>query len=374
MDQQAAIPGVALGSLGGTIAMAHCGNGQGVSPALAADDLLVAVPEIAAVAAVRAQAIANEPSPHLTFAHVRDAFRFATEQVGAGAVGVVLTHGTDTLEETAFALDLLWDRPEPLIITGAMRNPDQPGADGPANLLAAITAAASPHARGLGVLVVTNDEIHAARYVAKADTSAVHAFCSPGWGPLGRIIEGRVHIGFRPAVRPHVLPHFIPQALASAEPHARTTPAASTPYSARTTAMAQAAGNTPMNIPIIELGLGDDGAYLADLVPCVRAVIINAPGGGHMSPAAATYCTALVEAGKPVILATRTGQGSTLECTYGYAGGEIDLARRGMIFAGYLRARQARILAHLLLAAGGTASDLNRAYTAWGSTSSVTTV
>ncbi len=348
------LPRIAVGALGGTIAMVRRGDDQGVSPALAADDLVAAVPEIATVATVHTQTISNEPSPHLTFTHVYDAFCFATEQVEAGAVGVVLTHGTDTLEETAFALDLLWNRPEPLIITGAMRNPDQPGADGPANLLGAVMTALSPHARDLGVLVVANDEVHASRHVAKTDTSAVQAFCSPGWGPLGRIIEGRVQIAFRPAAKSGVLPSFLTQPCAA-------------------TTMAHAAADTPVNIPIIELGLGDDGAYLPNLSQSGRAVIINAPGGGHMSPAAAERCIALVDAGAPVIIATRTGQGPTLNHTYGYVGGEIDLARRGMIFAGHLRARQARILAHMFLASGGTPAALSRAYAVWGSAGFTTT-
>ena len=86
-------------------------------------------------------------------------WRLLVRAVDDGAVGVVLTHGTDTLEETAYFLDLLWDREEPLVVTGAMRSPNLPGADGPANLLSAVVAASSEEARGLGVLVVLDDTV-----------------------------------------------------------------------------------------------------------------------------------------------------------------------------------------------------------------------
>src|SRR6185437_9696095 len=121
-----------------------------------------------------------------------------------GSAGIVITQGTDTIEETAFALDLLWAGHAPIVITGAMRNPSLPGADGPANLLAAVQVAASPTARGLGALVVFNDEIHAARFVSKTHTARLSAFRSRTVGPIGWLSEGRPVIAAAPLGRFHL--------------------------------------------------------------------------------------------------------------------------------------------------------------------------
>ena len=107
-----------------------------------------------------------------------------------GAHGVVVTQGTDTMEETAFLVDCLWDDDAPFVFTGAMRNPTLPGADGPANLTAAIRTAAVDAARGRGAMVVFNDEIHAARFVRKTHSTSPAAFRSPDAGPIGHVVEG----------------------------------------------------------------------------------------------------------------------------------------------------------------------------------------
>jgi len=138
-----------------------------------------------------AESLLQLPSASLSFDHLLECLRWAEAKVDAGAVGVVLTQGTDTLEETAFFLDLYWDRPQPLILTGAMRTPAAVSADGPGNLLAAVQTAIAPGSRGRGVLVVMNDTIHAARWVSKADALSLHAFVSPDGGAAGRLVEGR---------------------------------------------------------------------------------------------------------------------------------------------------------------------------------------
>lgn len=154
---------ISIGTLGGTIAMVEGGSGGGVVPTLTADALIAAVPQIRNYAQIKAQSLFQLPSPSLKFRHGLEVIGWAENEVKSGADGIVLTQGTDTLEEMAFLLDLLWEHPQPLVLTGAMRSPRAPGADGPANLVAAVLTAASRLSRERGVLVAMNDTIHAAR-------------------------------------------------------------------------------------------------------------------------------------------------------------------------------------------------------------------
>lgn len=313
-------PIVAVGALGGTIAMTPSEPGKPVAPGLSAEQLIEAVPELREIAEVRAESIRNLPSPSIMVEHVRAALDFARASVDAGAAGVILTHGTDTLEETAYLLDLVWDREEPLVVTGAMRSPTQPGADGAANLLASVVTACSADARGLGVVTVLDGTVHLARLVTKSDSTAVSTFQSLGWGPVGRVEEGELRLMMRPARMFDPLP--VP-----------------------------AAG--PIRIPIVESPFADDGEWvsaIASMAP--RALVIDGSGAGHVSEEARNAIVRLREDGMIVVVATRTGSGTTLERTYGYPGSEVDLLEQGVLMAGYLSARKARLLVHVLLEAG----------------------
>ena len=181
-------------SLGGTIS-ATKGEGPGVAPALTGEELVGMVPEISSVAEVEAAQLRKVAGSELT---LEDAISLAREvEAHPERVGIVVTQGTDSIEETAFALDLLVDREAPLVVTGAMRDPTLPGADGPANLLAAVRVAAGEEARGFGVVVVMNDEIHAARFVRKAHAQNPAAFSSAPAGPVGYLYEGRPRVVVR---------------------------------------------------------------------------------------------------------------------------------------------------------------------------------
>jgi L-asparaginase len=134
---------------------------------------------------------ANSPaSPSLTPGNLVDVARTIEEGFASGFDGAVVIQGTDTIEESAFILDLLIGGEKPVVVTGAMRGADAPGADGPANLLAAARVATAPEARGLGTLAVLNYDIHAARFVQKSHTTLPSAFSSPLVGPLGAVVEG----------------------------------------------------------------------------------------------------------------------------------------------------------------------------------------
>jgi L-asparaginase len=193
-------PSIAVGALGGTICMTADNADAGALPCLSAQQLVTAVPGLADIAQIHAETLLQLPSPSLTLAHVLDSLAWAESMVAAGAAGIVLTQGTDTLEETSFLLDLLWTHPQPLVVTGAMRTPLAAGADGPANILAAVACAAYGASRGRGVAVVMNNTIHEARWVRKANSMSVETFESPVVGPAGMVLEGMPQY-FRPPSR-----------------------------------------------------------------------------------------------------------------------------------------------------------------------------
>ena len=326
MTNRPQLPRIGIFSLGGTIAMT--GSGRGVLPTLAAADLIKGVPDLEGIARLEAGSLFAAPSVDLTFADiakVADAIRGA---VAGGVDGVVVTQGTDTLEETAFLLDILLEAGAPVVVTGAMRNPTLAGADGPANLLAAVRVAASPDAAGLGVVVVANDEIHAARYVRKQHISRPSSFGSPTVGPIGWIVENRVRIALRPA---------------------KTTP---------TLAWRDPA---PL-VPLVTISFSMDPRELAAIDdPEVAGAVIAGAGSGHVPSRFVDKLEALAERA-PVILASRVGAGETYRQTYAYAGGEMDLVRRKLVPSGYLDAAKARILLTLLLADGADRTRIARTF------------
>jgi L-asparaginase len=325
------LPSIVVLSLGGTIAMTPAG-GAGAVPTLSGAALVAAVPGLAAVAAVTAVSFRQVPSADLTVDDLVALAGEVTRRLDAGAAGVVITQGTDTLEETAFALDVLVEREAPVVVTGALRNAALPSADGPANILAAVQVAASPVARGLGTLAVLNDEIHAARYVRKMHTTNPAAFRSPSSGPIGWMVEGRPRIAMRPVPHDHV-PLPPPGA--------------------------------DQMVALLPMALGEDGRLLPAIAAARYAgLVIEALGGGHV-PARVVAGLARLVAAMPVVLASRTGSGEILRETYGYPGSETDLLAHGLIRAGSLDGPKARLLLTLLLRSGATRDEVTRAFARW---------
>lgn len=318
-------PHVAVGSLGGTITMTADASDTGVRPTLGSAELVATVPGLDAVAELSARTLATLPSASLRVDHVLAALDWAHDTVDRGAAGVVLVQGTDTLEESAYLLDLHWRSARPLVVTGAMRTPHAAGADGPANLLGAVLAAADPASAELGVLVVMNDEVHAAERVRKMHTTALDAFRSPRFGPLGRLQEGRIGYGNRPARRAPL-----------SQPPAPPWP----------------------SVALLETYLGDTGELLRFAVEggC-RGVVLAGFGVGHVPEPVAREVGAVAER-VPVVYASRAGAGTVLSDTYGFPGSESDLLDRGAIPAGWLDARKARVLLASLLAGGAGRAEI----------------
>ena len=322
-------PRIVVLSLGGTIAMSAKGE-SGVEPGLDAQDLLGAVPEAAAIGEIEAVALRRAPSVDLGFADVAELAGAIRRARAEGIDGAVVTQGTDTLEESAFLLDLLLEPGAPVVVTGAMRNPTLPGADGPANLLAALRTAASPQAAGAGVLVVLNDEIHAARWVRKSHAHRPSAFASPAVGPIGWIVEQRVRLPLKPQRALPVLPWR---------------------------------GEPPF-VPILQFGLGAGAREVEVLAQGEPAgLVVAAAGAGHVPSAAVAGLEALA-ARAPIVFASRTGAGETSRATYAYPGSESDLLKRGLIGAGALDPLKARILLALLLADGADRGRIAEAFAA----------
>ncbi|WP_219823027.1 asparaginase [Nocardia cyriacigeorgica] len=321
---------IAVFALGGTIAMTDNGSGA-VTPTLSAEQLVAAVPGLdAAGAAIEVIDFRQKPGASLTptdIAELAAAIHARLPEID----GAVVTQGTDTIEETAYLLDLLHTAPIPVVVTGAMRNPTLAGADGPANLLAAIRTAAAPALHDQGSLVVFNDEIHAADRVRKTHTTSTATFTSPNGGPLGYITESQPHIFNRRAHRLALPP--------------------TQPQSAR--------------IPIITTTLGDDSMVVDTLAPHIDGLVVAGFGAGHV-PANLVAPLEGLATRVPVILASRTGSGTVLSATYGFSGSEQDLLARGLIRAGYLDPLKSRILLHALLAVTSDRAQIAAAFAAAG--------
>lgn len=308
---------LAIASLGGTITMTNDSNNAGLSPSLKVEDLIDQMSNLAGAYDLITETLGTVPGASLEFRNVLEVFEWAETAVGRGAIGVVVVQGTDTIEETAYLLDLLWSHDEPLVVTGAMRSPQHPGADGPANLLGSVLTALSPKSRGMGVLVVMNDEVHAARRVSKSDSISTSAFQSPPFGPLGRIHEQSITYGGR--IGRH-------QAL---------------PLPGR---------GIDSSVFIWETFFGDDGRILRSIDSSLYdGVVISGFGAGHVSYGLAEVVSMLA-CFVPVVLTSRAGVSIVLKSTYGFVGSEKDLISRGAIPAGWLTPLKARLLLCVLVA------------------------
>jgi L-asparaginase len=342
----AAQPRVAVFTLGGTIAMTPAsGTAESAVPTLSAADLLASVPAMGGVGAtITVHDFRRLPGASLTVGDVLELAARVEREVAAGAAGVVVVQGTDTIEETAFLLDLVHGSDAPVVVTGAMRHPGLAGAEGPANLLAAVVAAPSARLRGMGCVVVFGDEIHAARFVRKTHATSIAAFESPSAGPLGQVAEGEVLVLTRPTDR---RPAGGP-GLGGPVDVARAGPADM---------------DRTIRVGLLTMSLGDDGELLRAAAGRVHGLVVAGFGVGHVPAWLVPDLEALTHQ-IPVVLASRTGAGPVLREMYGFPGSEQDLQARGLIGAGFLDPLKARLLLHLLLARGAGRPEIAEAFRA----------
>jgi L-asparaginase len=298
-------------ALGGTISM----RGERAVPSLDAAALVEEIPPLAAVEQLRAETALSLPGPHLSLNQglmVADRVREAAQSGEA----VVITTGTDTLEELAMLCAMTYGDAAPIVLTGANRPASHPGADGPANLLDAVALARSPLGEGLGVVVVFGGEIHAAPLVRKIDSTGPAAFGSPAAGPIGRVVDGRPWLWARPLRPP-------PLRVRSLE----------------------------HRVAIVTAALGDGGDVLGELAASRDGIVVVALGAGHLSPGMLRELQTAVQR-IPVVVTCRPDRPSMLFDTYGFEGAERDLRASGAVCAPYLSPQAARIALLCCLGAG----------------------
>jgi L-asparaginase len=316
------MPRLVFFTTGGTIASRYSEELQGFTTAVSGADLVAAVPGLESVGEIEVVELANVSS---TFLRPAQVFGWARQVeavlADSGVTGVVVTHGTDTLEESAFLFDLALDSAKPVVFTGSMRTSSELEMDGPRNLLCAARVAAFPDTAGLGVVVVMNEQIHAAADVTKSDSESLGAFTSPNFGPLGHVSRGwgadEIVIGRRPARREHV-------------PAARL----------------------EERVSYIKTVMGSDGLLIDAAVRAgAKGLVLEAFGGGEITPYMAPAVEAARKAGVEIVVATRAHAGRPLDL-YADVGEGKWLRDQGVRFSGHLNGPKARIKLMLVLGLG----------------------
>ncbi len=314
---------VVIITTGGTIAMKR--NSPmvgGAVPMLKGEDFLAQLPRLNVSLAF--EEFTNIPSSHITPAQVLElGQRIAVVLQDPEVSGVVVTHGTDTLEESAYLIDLTVRTSKPIVFTGAMRTATMVGYDGMLNLAAAIRVAAAPESRDMGTLVVFNETIFAASEVQKIHSQAANAFGAPGSGPLGRVEGDRVFYFHRLAQR-------------------LTIPCV----------------RLEEMVDLIKIGQGAEDRMLRHSIEDgVAGIVIEAFGSGRVPPWWLPPLSEAIAQRTVVVIATRCGAGS-LSDEYGYVGAYHDLQRLGVLFAHNLSGVKARIKLMVALGAARKPGEL----------------
>lgn len=314
---------------GGTIAMGEQAPGKGAVPSLSGDDLLKVLPPLPRPVKIAIDNFRNVPSAHLSLDDLWELTERVRKLCGDREdTGFVITMGTDILEEAVYFIDLTVGQRAPVVMTGAMRTASQVGYDGYANLYHSLIVAASMEREKVGTVLVANEEIHGAREVQKTHSTNVGTFISPGWGPLGWIVEGNAWFHRMNSSR---------EAIAAKPPFPR--------------------------VELIRCTAGMDGLLLeACLQSKAAGIVVEAFGVGHVPLKIADLMEAGVKKGIPVVAVSRCSMGSVLTRTYGFPGSESDLVRRGVIMGRGITGPKARIKLTLALAAGEGLTQIKKRF------------
>jgi len=291
---------------GGTISMKSSGR-EGVVPSHELADFLKSFPQLNKVACIEVMEYANIPSPYMTPERMFELAQLA-DLKSVDYDGIVITHGTDTMEETAYLLDLVVTTRKPICLTAAMRSGSELGLDGPRNIIGAVRVASHPESIDKGVLVVMNDEIHTARDVVKADTGKLEAFISMGYGSLGIVDPDRIVYHRQTLYRESVWTDRL-----------------------------------DTNVDLIKAAAGMDGRYIeCSIEKGAKAIVIEAFGRGNLPNTLIPAIEHAISKNILIIVVSRTYTGRVLP-EYGYEGGGLDLEQRGVILGGDLRGPKARL-------------------------------
>ena len=326
---QAELPVVKLIATGGTIAMKIDPVKKAPVPAISGEDLIATVPEIAKVARIEVHNLSNVPSDYMDPERWIGLQKAVVEALLRPEVaGVIVSHGTDTLEETAYFLDLTVSSEKPIVLIGAQRNASERDFDGPRNLLNAARICVSPDAKGKGSMIALNNQINAAREVTKTHTSDVETFKSGDFGFLGNVDEDRV-ILYRVPIRRQHIPLIVEKL----------------PY-----------------VEIVPMYGGADGTLIKAAVSAgAKGLVIQALGWGNVNIPMYEAIKEAIEKGIPVVISTRVPNGRVLPI-YGFKGGGKTLKEAGAIFADNLPPQKARLLLMLALQTTSKAGEIQRVF------------
>jgi len=321
------LPVVTMIATGGTIAMKIDPVLNAPVPAISGEDLVTTVPGIAKVAKIEVQNLANVPSEYMDPVLWVALQKAVVESLARPEVaGVIVSHGTDTLEETAYFLDLTVKSEKPIVLIGAQRNASEKDFDGSRNLLNAARTCVSPDARGKGAMIALNNQINAAREVTKTHTSDVETFKSGDFGFLGNVDNDRVVFYRAPLRRQHI--PLVEEKL---------------PY-----------------VEIVAMYGGADGAMVrAAAAAGAKAIVVQALGWGNVNIPMYEAIREAVAKKVAVIVSTRVQNGRVLP-VYGNKGGGKTLKEAGAVMADNLSPQKARILAMLLLQAGVKPEEMQK--------------